>query len=175
MEGHAKRCVEKISRIGEQNNSTVTQSRNSMYKRPSIQGRRNRICWRIVKSMLTIVLKCLYSARIGRLDILWSVNELARSITKWTRACDKRSARLISYIHDTCEFKQYCHVENIAQQCRSGLFQDSDFAGDLEDSKSTSGGPLCIFGSQNICPNKLDVQETDFGLTQLNRSRAKIS
>ena len=26
-------------------------------------------------------------------------------------------------------------------------FQDSDFAGDLEDSKSTSGGTLCIFGS----------------------------
>ena len=34
-----------------------------------------------------IVLKCLYSARIGRLDILWSVNKLARSITKWTKAC----------------------------------------------------------------------------------------
>ena len=35
-----------------------------------------------------IVLKCLYLARIGRLDILWSVNKLARSITKWTKACD---------------------------------------------------------------------------------------
>ena len=28
-----------------------------------------------------IVLKCLYLARIGRPDILWSVNKLARSIT----------------------------------------------------------------------------------------------
>ena len=37
-----------------------------------------------------IVLKCLYLARIGRPDILWSVNKLARSITKWTKACDKR-------------------------------------------------------------------------------------
>ena len=37
-----------------------------------------------------IVLKCLYFARIGRPDILWSVNKLARSITKWTKACDKR-------------------------------------------------------------------------------------
>ena len=36
-----------------------------------------------------IVLKCLYLARIGRPDILWSVNELARLITKWTKACDK--------------------------------------------------------------------------------------
>ena len=43
------------------------------------------------------VLKCLYLARIGRPDILWSVNKLARSITKWTKACDKRLCRLISY------------------------------------------------------------------------------
>ena len=28
---------------------------------------------------------------------------------------------------------KYCRVGNIAQQCRLGLFQDSDFAGDLED------------------------------------------
>ena len=29
------------------------------------------------------------------------VNELARAVTKWTKACDKRLARLISYIHHT--------------------------------------------------------------------------
>ena len=40
------------------------------------------------------------------------------------------------YIHHTCEYKQYCHVGNTAKQCRLGLFQDSDFAGDLEDSRS---------------------------------------
>ena len=40
-----------------------------------------------------IVLKCLYLARIGTVDISWSVNELVRAITRWTRACDKRSAR----------------------------------------------------------------------------------
>ena len=99
-----------------------------------------------------IVLKCLHLARIGRPDILWSVNKLAQSITKWTKACDKRLNRLISYIHHTCEYKQYCHVGNTAKQCRLGLFQDSDFAGDLEDSKSTSGGTLCVFGSHAFVP-----------------------
>ena len=39
-----------------------------------------------------------------------------------------------------------------AQQCRLGLFQDSDFVGDLEDSKSISGGILCIFGSHAFVP-----------------------
>ena len=99
-----------------------------------------------------IVLKCLYLARIGRPDILWSVNKLARSMTKWTKASDKRLNRLISYIHHTCEYKQYCHVGHTAKQCRLGLFQDTDFAGDLEDSKSTSGGTLCIFGSHTFVP-----------------------
>ena len=41
---------------------------------------------------------------------------------------------------------------NTAKQCRLGLFQDSDFAGDLKDSKSTSGGTLCIFGSHIFVP-----------------------
>ena len=99
-----------------------------------------------------IVLKCWNLARIGRPDTLWSVNKLARSITKWTKACDKRLNRLISHIHHTCECRQYCHVGNTAKQCRLGLFQDSDFAVDLEDSKSTSGGTLCIFGSHTFVP-----------------------
>ena len=41
---------------------------------------------------------------------------------------------------------------NTAKQCRLGLVQDSDFAGDLEDSKSTSGGTLCIFGCHTFVP-----------------------
>ena len=40
----------------------------------------------------------------------------------------------------------------MAQHRRQGLFQDSDFAGDLEDSNSTSGGVLCIFGSRTFVP-----------------------
>ena len=80
------------------------------------------------------------------------MNKLARAVTKWTKACGQRLERLVSYIHHTCECRQYCHVGNTAKQCRLGLFQDSDFAGDLEDSKSTSGGTWCIFGSHTFVP-----------------------
>ena len=110
------------------------------------------ICWRIVTSMLSSCSKMLILGTNWRPVILWSVNKLARSIAKWTKACDKRLNRLISYIHHTCEYKQYCCVGNTAMQCRLGLFQDSDFAGDLEDSKSTSGGTLCVFGSHTFVP-----------------------
>ena len=65
-----------------------------------------------------VVFKCLYLARVGRPDILWSVNKLARSVTKWTQACDRRLARLISYIHFASDYRQYCHVGNAVQHCR---------------------------------------------------------
>ena len=41
---------------------------------------------------------------------------------------------------------------NTAKQCRLGLFQDSDFVEDFENSKSTSGGTLCVFGSHTFVP-----------------------
>ena len=37
-----------------------------------------------------IVLKCLFLARIGKIDVLWSVNKLARAVTERTKVCDKR-------------------------------------------------------------------------------------
>ena len=140
---HGRSCQEMCGTIlwvGKQDDSTTLQGINSMHWWPLFQRRR------------IIVLKCWNLARIGRPDILWSVNKLARSITKLTKACDKRQCRLISYIHHTCEYKQYCYVGNTAKQCRLGLFQDSDFAGDTEDSKSTSGGTLCVFESHTFSP-----------------------
>ena len=124
----------------------------------------------IVKKIIIYTYIYIFLTRICRLDILWSVNKLARAVTKWTKACDKRLSRLISYIHHTCEYRQYCYVGNTAHHCRLGLFQDSDFAGDLDDSKSTSGGILCFFRKSHIRANKLDVQETDLSFTQFYRS-----
>ena len=152
MAGHAKKCVERYCELA---NKTTQQ----LYKvsTPCIDdhhfkeeemksvGELSHVCSQLVP-------KCLYLARIGRPDIFWSGNKLALSITKWTKSCDKRMNRLISYIHHTFEYKQYCHVCNTAKQCRLGLFQDSDFAGDLEGSKYTSGGTLCVLGSHTFVP-----------------------
>ena len=114
MEGHAKKCVERYCELA---NRTTQQ----LYKvsTPCIDdhhfkeeelnsvGELSQVCSQIVLIF--------FLALVGRTDILWSVNKLARSITKWTKACDKRLNRLISYIHHTCEYKQYCYVEVILQ------------------------------------------------------------
>ena len=152
MEGHAKKCVDRYCELA--NNTTQQLHKVSTpclddhhFKEEKLKsvGELSKVCSHMV-------LKCLYLARIGRPDISCSVNKLERSITNWTKACDKRPSRLISYIDHTSEYKQCCHVGNTAKQCRLGLFQDSDVAGDLEDSKSTSGGTLCIFGSYTFVP-----------------------
>ena len=78
-----------------------------------------------------IVLKCLYLARIARLDIL-CLSGLRPTIGK----IDFISGNIVLWA---------------MQHCRLGFFQDSDFAGDLEDSKSTSGGVLCFLEVEHFC------------------------
>ena len=105
-----------------------------------------------IRDSSRIVLKCLYLARIGRPDLLYSVNILARCVTKWTRACDKRLERLIAYINKTKDYVQHCFVGDNANNCQIGLFCDASFAADLSDSKSTTGGLLCVFGPSTFVP-----------------------
>ena len=93
MEGHAKKCVERYCELA----NKTTQQLYKVYT-PCIddhhfkeeelksEGELSKVCSQIV-------LKCLCLARIGRPDIPWSVNKLARAVTKWTKACDKRLAR----------------------------------------------------------------------------------
>ena len=151
-EGHAKKCVERYCELANKTTQQLYKVSTPCIDDHHFKEEETKSVGEVSNTCSQIVLKCLYLARIGRPEILWLVNKLARSITQWTKACDKRLSRLISYIHHTCEYKQYCHVGNTAKQCRLGLFQDSDFAGDLEDSKSTSAGTLCIFGSHTFVP-----------------------
>ena len=121
-EGHAKKCVERYCEL-------ATRTTQQLYKvsTPCIDDHlfkeeELKFVGELSKVSSQIVLQCLYLARIGRPDILWSVNKLARSITKWMKACDKRLCRWIFYIHHTCGYKQYRYVGNTGKQCTLGLF-----------------------------------------------------
>ena len=152
MEGHARKCVERYCELASRTTQQLYKVSTPCIDDHHFKEEELKFVGELSKVCSQIVLKCLNLARIGRPDILWSVHKLARSITKWTQECDKRLSRLISYIHHTCDYKLYCHVGNTAKQCRLGLFQDSDFAGDLQDSKSTSGGTICVFESHTFVP-----------------------
>ena len=168
MEGHAKKCVERYGELANKTTQQLYRVSTPCIGDHHFKEEELKSVGEISKVCSQIVLKCLHLARIGRPDILWSVSKLARSIIKLTKDCDKRLNRLISYTHHTCEYKQYCYVGNTAKQCRLGLFEDSEFARNLGDSKPTSSGTLCIFGSHTFV-HELDVNKLQFRTVQRNQ------
>ena len=122
MEGHAK-CVERYCELANKTTQQLYKVSTPCIDDHHFEEEENKSVGELLHVCSQIVLKCLYLARIGRPDILWSVNKLARSITKWTKACDKRLNRLISYIHHTCEYRQYCHVGNTANNADWDCFK----------------------------------------------------
>ena len=123
MEGNAKKCVERYCELANKSTQQLYKVSTPCIDDHHFKEEELKSVGDLSKVCSLIVLKCLYLARIGRHDIQWSVNKLARSITKWTKACDKRLNRLISYIHHTCEYIQYCYVINNAKQCRLDCFK----------------------------------------------------
>ena len=114
------------------------------------------------KYALQMVLKSLYLARIslylartGRPDIYGQWTNLHDRLRNWTKACDKRLNRLNSI------FITHVNTDNIVmwvillKSADWDCFNDSDFAGDLEDFWRN----IVHFGKSYICSNKLNVQE----------------
>ena len=141
MEGLAKKMCGKILRIGKQESGATLHALcmdDHQFKDEELDavGELSKVCSKIV-------MKCLYSARIGGPEIFWSVNDLARAFTNWNKASGKRLARLISYIHFTTGHGQHCHVRH-----SDADWVSADFAGDMKDSKSTPQD----FGSHTFAP-----------------------
>ena len=106
-EGHAKKCVERYCELANKTTQQLYKVSTPCIDDHHFKEEEMKSVGELLHVCSQIVLKCLYLARLGRPDILWSVNKLARSITKWTKACDKRLNRLISFFHHTCEYRQY--------------------------------------------------------------------
>ena len=111
MEGHVKKCVERYCELANKTTQQLYKVTTPCMDDHQFKEEEDESVGELSTICSQIVLKCLYLARIGRPGILWTVNKLARSITKWTKASGKRLARLISYIHHTCEFRQCFYVE----------------------------------------------------------------
>ena len=118
--------------VGEQDDSTTLQNIFSMHRWPPLQRRRNTICWKIVQRMLSNCSEMLVLGTDWKTGYSMVSEQTCTVHHKMDKVCDKRLSRLMSYIHHTCDYNQYCHVGNTAKHCRLGLFQDSNFAWDLD-------------------------------------------
>ena len=86
------------------------------------------------------------------MDLYWTVNALARNVTKWTVADDKRLHKLMCYIEHTKDWVLKCHVGDFPEHIRLKEFVDASFAGDLTDSKPTSATMHCLIGPRTFVP-----------------------
>ena len=101
MVGHAKKCVERYCELANKTTQQLHKVSTPCIDDHHFKEEEMKSVGELSQVCSQIVLKCSYLARIGRPDVLWSVsvNKLARSITKWTKACVQRLNQLISYIH----------------------------------------------------------------------------
>ena len=93
MRGTVLRIVKNIEQLYEFSTPCIDDHQLKMEELESV-GELPDVCSRIF-------LLCMYLSRIDRSAFLWSVNKLARAVMKWTRACDRRLARLTSCIRYT--------------------------------------------------------------------------
>ena len=150
VEGHAKKCVERCCGLTNRTIQQLHKVSTLCFDDHHFKEEELKSVGESSKACSQIVLKYLYLTLIGRPDILWSVNKLARTVTKWTKACYKRLSRLISHIHHTCECKQYCQ-ETLSNNADLDCFKTPILLEFLRIQKS-SDGTFCVLGSHTFVP-----------------------
>ena len=152
MHGHAEGCVERYCSLAGKSAESLTKVATPCMDDHQFTAEDLESKGTLAAVAARIVLKVLYLSRMGRPDTLWSVNTLARKVTCWNGACDKRLHRLISYLRHTQDWTQTCYVGDHPDDCFLVCFCDASFAGDLEDSKSTSGAYVVLMGPRTFVP-----------------------
>ena len=110
MEGHVKKRVERYCELANKKTEQLYKVSAPCLDDHNFEKEELESVGELSSVCSQMVLKCFYLARIGRLNILWSVNRLPRAVTKRTRACDRRLGCSIPCIHHTNDYQQHCHV-----------------------------------------------------------------
>lgn len=152
MTGHAIQSVERYLELTKQPESILKRVPTPCLDDHQLTAEDMIAPGKVAATAARIVLKSLYLARLARPEIYWTVNALAREVTKWTVACDKRLYRLICWIHFQRDWTLKCFLGDNVEDTYLAMFCDASFAGDLIGSKSTSGCYLCIVGPNSFVP-----------------------
>ena len=152
MSGHTRQCVERYLELSGKKESSLKPVATPCLDDQMFAPEDWETKGELTPIAARVVLKALYTARIGRADFLWTVNSLARDVTRWTVACDKRLHRLICYMKFSADWVSSCWLGDNPEDIRIALFVDASFAGDLRDSKSTTGAFIALFGPRTWVP-----------------------
>ena len=100
----------------------------------------------------SVLMKLLYAARIARFDLLRSINNLARNVTKWSKKDDIRLHHLMCYVNSSKSKKMIGWVGDDLSQLTVDIYADADFAGCEDSLRSTSGAHMVIQGKHTRFP-----------------------
>ena len=150
--GHGEQCVDRYLELAKLPPGSLKPALTPGLDDHAIAPEDHETRGELAKDCARIVLKVLYLARMKRLDLLHSVNALAREVTRWTVACDKRLHRMIGYLNTTKDYSQICMVGDNFEDCQLLMFVDAGFAGETRDSKSTSGMFCALVGPKTFVP-----------------------
>ena len=87
MEGHAQKCVERCCELANIKTKQLYKVSSPCLEDHQIKKQELESVGELSEVCSQIVLTCLELAPIGRPDILWSVDKLARLVTEWTGPC----------------------------------------------------------------------------------------
>ena len=91
--------------------------------------------------------KLMYLARGSRPDIAQAVGRLSRFVSKWWRVHDALLHRLMQYLEGTADYALHYVLDERDLDCFSLVtYLDADHAGDVFDTRSTSGAAQFIRG-----------------------------
>ena len=167
MEGHVQTCVETYCELATKASSLCLDDHHFKEEELKSVGELPQVCSKIVS-------QCLYMARIGRFDILRSVNK----ICPISHQVDESLWPTFS----SFDFKHSptTHVNSNSIVMWETRLSTVDwvytktpiFAGDFEDSKNV-GVNLMFYRKSNICLHQLDVQEANCCFIVVSHSAAE--
>ena len=153
--------------------STITKFNNDLLGYPPVPKRSFGNTERIIRRLPANRMRMLENSSHWPTGHFENRDLLGKTCDDMDQGCDRRLARLTSYIHHIGNYRQYCHVGNKASECTLGLFQDADFAGDLTDSNPTSGAVYCAHSEvTHLCPFRGHAnKQTNSRFAQQHQSR----
>ena len=100
----------------------------------------------LADSAARVLMKVLWLARLSRPDLLVAVSMLASHVCCWSINDDRRVARLVGYISNSIDYSLITSIHDSPSELHLALYCDSDFAGCVDTSRSTSGYVLALEG-----------------------------
>ena len=169
MEGHAKKCADRNCQLANKTTQQLYRVATPCMDDHQFKEEENESVGEFCTVCSQIVLKCLYLALFGRPDILWSVNKLARAVTKMDKIL-WQTLGAFDLIHSSykwipaillCE----THDNNADLNCFKTLILQETLKTQNQHQRNS-----VHFRKSHVCANKLDVQETDFSFTRFYRN-----